>query len=127
MHGAGRERVESDVAPGQQAAGHGVALGVLEVELQRKLRRVEGAEKLAAVDPGDVILEWPDQPQAVGWVVALDVDDGRAVVSERLGRDGADADPRKVGDLDSLERKAFRPVTGTLATGGPSAGSLRGQ
>ena len=78
---------------------------MLEIELERELRGVEGGEELTAVDAGDAVLERADQAQAVGGLVGFDVDDGGAVVGEYLRGDRADADPGEVGEFDAFERE----------------------
>ena len=88
---------------------------MLEVELQRELRGVEGAEELAAVDAGDAVLERADQAQAIGGLVGLDVHDRGAVVGEHLRGDRADADPGEVGELDAFEGKARLRGAGRIA------------
>jgi hypothetical protein len=101
----GREALDVDVGPGDQAPGDLDRRRLLQVQQESELGRVELAEELRAVPARLPVLVGRDAAQVVGPQLRLDAHDRGTVVGEAARRDRPHPDPREVGDLETLERQ----------------------
>ena len=92
-HHAGGKIVDHDVAFGGEAAGEFDAARVLHVERDRKFAAIQ------------VALEAELAVAELGRILALDLDDLRAVVGEDARRDRAGDYPGEVEDADAVQRQ----------------------
>ena len=93
------------ICPRDHPAGDIDASSRLEIDVNAQLRRVERAEEVGHVDVDDVVFERRVGAQAVESRAGFDPHHGRAVIGERLRRDGPHADPAEVRDAQAGERQ----------------------
>ena len=95
-HRAGREALDHDVRPIDQAFGDRTSGFGGKVERHAQLRGVEVPGQMSAIDPGNIVLEGWDHAQHVQPRLGLDLDHGGAVVRQRLADERPGGDPGEV-------------------------------